>query len=133
MAEKKPDKKQQAINAAKAVAHPLRVRILQTLGPKDLWSPNGLAAELGEPLGNVSYHVKTLLDYDAVVLVKTEPRRGAVEHFYRSTGRIKLEAEANSALEKIAKVVSEDELYQEGKSSGLAKIAEILEDAGHTL
>jgi hypothetical protein len=42
---------------------------------------------LGEPLGNVSYHVKTLLEYDCVELVKTEPRRGAVEHFYRATDR----------------------------------------------
>ncbi|HEX4304542.1 MAG TPA: hypothetical protein VHZ54_00760, partial [Solirubrobacterales bacterium] len=43
--------------------------------------------ELDEPLGNVSYHVKTLLEYDCVELVKTEPRRGAVEHFYRATER----------------------------------------------
>jgi hypothetical protein len=31
--------------------------------------------------------VKTLLEYDCVELVKTEPRRGAVEHFYRATDR----------------------------------------------
>lgn len=71
---------------AKALAHPLRVRILSSLS-KGISSPNQLAQELGEPLGNVSYHVKTLLDYDCVELVKTEPRRGAVEHFYRATDR----------------------------------------------
>jgi DNA-binding transcriptional ArsR family regulator len=71
---------------AKALAHPLRVRILSSLH-KGISSPNQLAQELGEPLGNVSYHVKTLLDYDCVELVKTEPRRGAVEHFYRATDR----------------------------------------------
>jgi DNA-binding transcriptional ArsR family regulator len=71
---------------AKALAHPLRVRILSTLH-KGISSPNQLAQELGEPLGNVSYHVKTLLEYDCVELVKTEPRRGAVEHFYRATDR----------------------------------------------
>jgi DNA-binding transcriptional ArsR family regulator len=69
---------------AKALAHPLRVRILSSLH-KGISSPNQLAQELGEPLGNVSYHVKTLLEYDCVELVKTEPRRGAVEHFYRAT------------------------------------------------
>jgi DNA-binding transcriptional ArsR family regulator len=71
---------------AKALAHPLRVRILSSL-QKGISSPNQLSQELGEPLGNVSYHVKTLLEYDCVELVKTEPRRGAVEHFYRATER----------------------------------------------
>lgn len=71
---------------AKALAHPLRVKILSSLH-KGISSPNQLAQELDEPLGNVSYHVKTLLEYDCVELVKTEPRRGAVEHFYRATDR----------------------------------------------
>ena len=71
---------------AKALAHPLRVRILSSLH-KGVSSPIQLSHELGEPLGNVSYHVKTLLEYDCVELVKTEPRRGAVEHFYRATER----------------------------------------------
>jgi DNA-binding transcriptional ArsR family regulator len=71
---------------AKALAHPLRVRILTSLH-KGISSPNQLSQELGEPLGNVSYHVKTLLEFDCVELVKTEPRRGAVEHFYRATER----------------------------------------------
>ena len=71
---------------AKPLAHPLRVRILTTLN-RGISSPNQLAQELDEPLGNVSYHVKTLLEYNCVELVKTEPRRGAVEHFYRATER----------------------------------------------
>jgi DNA-binding transcriptional ArsR family regulator len=71
---------------AKALAHPLRVKILTSLH-KGVSSPNQLSQELDEPLGNVSYHVKTLLEYECVELVKTEPRRGAVEHFYRATER----------------------------------------------
>jgi len=71
---------------AKALAHPLRVSILTSL-QRGISSPNQRAQELGEPLGNVSYHVKTLLEYNCVELVKTEPRRGAVEHFYRATER----------------------------------------------
>jgi DNA-binding transcriptional ArsR family regulator len=71
---------------AKALAHPLRVQILTSLH-KGISSPNQLSQELDEPLGNVSYHVKTLLEYDCVELVKTEPRRGAVEHFYCATER----------------------------------------------
>ena len=47
--------------------------------------------ELGAPLGVVSYHVRMLRDYDCVELVRTEPRRGALQHFYRATARPTLE------------------------------------------
>jgi len=41
----------------------------------------------GERLGNVSYHVRILRELGLVELVRTEPRRGALEHFYRATAR----------------------------------------------
>jgi hypothetical protein len=50
-------------------------------------SPSELAGELGEPLGNVSYHVRTLAELKCIELVRTTPRRGAVEHHYRATVR----------------------------------------------
>src|SRR3954463_13813612 len=75
---------------AKALAHPLRARILQRLGER-VASPGDLALELGAPLGVVSYHVRMLRDYDCVELVRTEPRRGALQHFYRATARPTLE------------------------------------------
>jgi DNA-binding transcriptional ArsR family regulator len=67
----------------KALAHPLRFRILAKLneGPA---SPSTLAEQLGEPLGNVSYHVQRLLQQGAIELVDTRPVRGAVEHIYRA-------------------------------------------------
>jgi DNA-binding transcriptional ArsR family regulator len=68
----------------KALAHPLRVRLLAILNER-VASPNELAKETGEPLGNVSYHVRLLADLDCVELVRTAPRRGAVEHYYRAT------------------------------------------------
>lgn len=62
--------------------HPLRLRILKALqdGPQ---SPNRLSKALKEPLGNVSYHMKVLDEWGDIVLTKTEPRRGALEHFYK--------------------------------------------------
>src|SRR3954465_11454763 len=75
---------------AKALAHPLRARILQRLGER-VASPGDLATELGAPLGVVSYHVRMLRDYDCVELVRTEPRRGALQHFYRATARPQLD------------------------------------------
>jgi DNA-binding transcriptional ArsR family regulator len=77
---------------AKALAHPLRARILQRLGER-VASPGDLATELDAPLGVVSYHVRMLRDYDCVELVRTEPRRGALQHFYRATARPTLEEE----------------------------------------
>jgi DNA-binding transcriptional ArsR family regulator len=75
---------------AKALAHPLRARILQRLGER-VASPGDLAIELGAPLGVVSYHVRMLRDYDCVDLVRTEPVRGALQHFYRATARPNLD------------------------------------------
>jgi len=75
---------------AKALAHPLRARILQRLGER-VASPGELAVELEAPLGVVSYHVRMLRDYECVELVRTEPRRGALQHFYRATARPRLD------------------------------------------
>jgi DNA-binding transcriptional ArsR family regulator len=66
----------------KALSHPLRTRILQLLS-EGVASPNEMAKALGEPLGNVSYHVRILLAHECIELVETKPRRGALEHFYR--------------------------------------------------
>jgi DNA-binding transcriptional ArsR family regulator len=71
-------------NLMKALAHPLRQRILIELN-KRVASPSELAEEIGEPLGNVSYHVRMLVDLQCIELVSTTPRRGALEHHYRAT------------------------------------------------
>ena len=71
---------------AKALSHPLRAHVLTILNER-VASPNQMSEELGEPLGNVSYHVKALLELQCIELVSTTPRRGAVEHFYRAIER----------------------------------------------
>jgi DNA-binding transcriptional ArsR family regulator len=68
------------------VAHPLRSRCLTILSDRTA-SPTELADELGEEVGNVSYHVKQLLKMEVVELVSERPVRGAVEHFYRAIKR----------------------------------------------
>lgn len=70
----------------KSLGHPLRQRILVELNRKES-SPSRLAEVLDEPLGNVSYHVKVLLEHDAIELVGTKPVRGALEHTYRAIER----------------------------------------------
>src|ERR1043166_4271590 len=67
----------------RAISHPLRHRLLGMLDGR-VASPNQLARELEWPLGRVSYHIRLLSDLGAIELVRTEPRRGALEHFYRA-------------------------------------------------
>lgn len=70
----------------KALAHPLRQQLLMALSER-VASPSELAEELGEPLGNVSYHVRMLVDLGCIELVSTTPRRGALEHHYKAVVR----------------------------------------------
>jgi len=69
--------------------HVLLATILGEVSPKEL------AAALGEELSQVSYHVKVLRDDCRLIEeTRTEPRRGAVEHFYRATAKTLLPAKA---------------------------------------
>jgi DNA-binding transcriptional ArsR family regulator len=70
----------------KALAHPLRVQALTILN-KRVASPSQIAQELNRELSQVVYHMNVLKEHGCIELVRTEPRRGAVEHFYRATAR----------------------------------------------
>lgn len=65
----------------KALAHPLRAKLLTILDRREA-SPSQLSAELGQPLGTVSYHVRTLHEMGLLRLVGEKRQRGAVEHYY---------------------------------------------------
>ena len=68
-----------------ALRHPLRRQILRSMAAADEQplSPRELSSLLAEPLSNVSYHVRVLVDCEAIRLVNTEPVRGSMQHFYR--------------------------------------------------
>jgi len=73
-------------NLVRALAHPIRVRILEALQGRTA-SPTELAREWDGSLGVVSYHVNALLDVDCIEQVRTRPKRGTVEHFYTARPR----------------------------------------------
>lgn len=75
-----------ASSIAVIVSHPLRAECWTILAEK-VASPNELSHLTGDSLGNVSYHVKVLLEAGAIELVDTAPRRGAIEHYYRAIER----------------------------------------------
>jgi DNA-binding transcriptional ArsR family regulator len=102
----------------KALAHPLRIRILSIL-EEDAHSPSELAEQLGVPLGNVAYHVRALANLGLIKLVRTTPVRGALEHHYKALERTRVtdgawgqvpqivqQAMVDSTLEQVGDYVS---------------------------
>lgn len=83
----------------KALAHVLRQHILLAAvqGPV---SPKELSKLLNEGLSQVSYHVTVLKEEGMIELVRTAPRRGAVEHYYRSSAKTMIPAKAWRRLKK---------------------------------
>jgi DNA-binding transcriptional ArsR family regulator len=70
----------------KALAHPVRVQVLEALQDR-VASPTEISKGMEESLGVISYHVNTLVDCGCIELVRTRPRRGALEHFFRAAPR----------------------------------------------
>jgi DNA-binding transcriptional ArsR family regulator len=85
----------------RALDHVLRQHILLATVAGEV-SPNELSKALGEELSQVSYHVKVLRDDCGGMIeeTRTEPRRGAVEHYYRASEKTLLPAKAWRGLKK---------------------------------
>jgi DNA-binding transcriptional ArsR family regulator len=69
---------------SKALGHPLRWRILEAVSEQGEASPVELARMLEQPLATISHHVRVLREAHCLELTRTEPRRGALEHYYRA-------------------------------------------------
>lgn len=68
----------------KALAHPLRIKILEALTER-VASPNRLSGDLDAGLSHVAYHTRALDKCGCLELVDTAQRRGATEHFYKAS------------------------------------------------
>lgn len=66
---------------ARALSHPLRSHILMTLGER-VASPSDVAKELEMNARDLNYHFGILVEIGLIKLVRTEKRRGVLEHFY---------------------------------------------------
>lgn len=74
-------------NLVKALGHPLRLRIVEAITERGEASPIGLARDFERAVATVSRHFRLLRDLGWIELTRTQPRRGAVEHFYRAVTR----------------------------------------------
>jgi DNA-binding transcriptional ArsR family regulator len=86
----------------KALAHPLRIRILAMLEERPS-SPVRVAKQLGLPIGRVAYHVRTLEKLGLLQLVETHQRRGATEHVYKALAHPQFNDDAWAALGPVGK------------------------------
>lgn len=68
----------------RALAHPLRIRILEALSER-VASPIRLSDDLDAGLSHVAYHTRALDKCGCLELVDTAQRRGATEHFYKAS------------------------------------------------
>ncbi|HYP54965.1 MAG TPA: winged helix-turn-helix domain-containing protein [Solirubrobacterales bacterium] len=69
-----------------ALSHETRAHALTVFTERPA-STKEIAAELKKSVSSVWYHVDKLLELGCIELVRSEKRRGAMEHFYRATVR----------------------------------------------
>jgi DNA-binding transcriptional ArsR family regulator len=112
---------------AAAMSHPTRIHAMCVLVERRA-SPREVAAEIGEPLNNVTYHVNQLVKLGCIELVEASPAGGGrvVEHFYRASQHTyfdddawdELDAKAKiGVLNTIMRIISEDIAKAMGQGS----------------
>lgn len=84
MSQRGPGRDKQEL--VRALAHPVRVEILQALHGR-VASPAELSREIGQRPAVVSYHASTLLRCGCLELVHTRAQQGGVENFFTLTPR----------------------------------------------
>ncbi|HEY5334107.1 MAG TPA: winged helix-turn-helix domain-containing protein [Solirubrobacterales bacterium] len=109
------------------MSHPTRIHAMCLLIERHA-SPREIAAEISEPLNNVTYHVNQLLKLGCIELVEVSPAGGGrvVEHFYRATRHTYFDDDAWDELDPKAKfgvvntvmrIISEDIATAMGQGS----------------
>jgi hypothetical protein len=78
----------------RAMSHPLRAKLLAMLNTTPASSSELEKLLDDEPLSNISYHVRELLDYKLIEPVRREQVRGATKTVYRGTTKMQLDNEA---------------------------------------
>ena len=120
----------------RALAHPLRVRILELARERDEISPVDVAEETGESLGVVSYHVRALAGAGLLELAGRSFHRGAVKHHYRATSQLGLTLRApiapDRARELVDRIRTAFSEAADGGGEGAAELTLVLHHASGT-
>jgi DNA-binding transcriptional ArsR family regulator len=81
-AEKK-SRRELELRLGKAMAHPLRVKIVEMLNEEPA-APVDISRRLDVPLPNLSYHFRTLLELECIEEIQREQKRGSIKTTYKS-------------------------------------------------
>jgi DNA-binding transcriptional ArsR family regulator len=103
------------------VKHPLRVDALSVLGER-VASPSEIADLCGADLNKVSNHIKALAEAGCIEAVRTETRRGAIEHFYRASLRPNIGVAEWEVLSEPARLEISALVFQTIVAEGLAAL-----------
>jgi DNA-binding transcriptional ArsR family regulator len=75
------------IEQVKALSHPLRMRIIETLAAADPMTTKQVAETLGEKPTRLYHHVDKLLQVGLIRLTHTKQNRGTTEKYYETIAR----------------------------------------------
>lgn len=71
------------LRLAKAMAHPVRVKILELTNERPV-APAEVSAAIGTPVSNVAYHFRTLVELECIEAVQQQQVRGSIKTTYRN-------------------------------------------------
>lgn len=87
---------------AKVLGHWIRLKAWAIFAEREA-STSEVAEQVGEPVSNVAYHVRMLRDLGWIEEVRSEQRRGAMEHYYKATRRPVLDDETVAELDPLSR------------------------------
>lgn len=93
------------VDIATALGNPWRVRILMALAIDDM-SPSAFVREYGGEISNISRHFRHLAKWGYLDVIEEKsggPRRGGVEHVYRTVRRAHLDTAASKGLPQLVR------------------------------
>src|ERR1700733_3443256 len=85
--------REEEVRLARALAHPVRMKILTALNRRDA-APSDLSAAWGEEVAGIAYHCRVLEKAGLAEVVATEAIRGSVKHTFRAVHRPFIQTEA---------------------------------------
>lgn len=120
---------------ASAMSHPTRLEAM-TILLRQPATPGQIAAELDEPVSNVSYHIQQLMKFGCIRLVSSEPAAGGrvLEHIYEAVDRVYFDAEAWNRLgkkEKLKVAINLMRLVSEDVNDAMAQMTFFEPDDNH--
>lgn len=117
----KKARKKRGESLAALVAHPLRAQIWVAL-INQVRSPVELERLLGADLSDISYHVKELHKKGKIEVVRTEPVRGALKHFYTATERLVVTDDEYEAMSLTDRAAIDRETLQLAMADAIASL-----------